>query len=300
MKTIKIKLDKVTDRKKLLIFDYIKEFNNLSNYFSDLLWDNKKELLTLEKEKRNYIRNNFIIKEIKLKYHSHFIQESLVRVVSLVKNDNITTKPYFNGNDISITKCLGDIRIYKDSDLTNFWFHLTIKFNDINERIKIPLSKSFNITNYHKTYKLERIKNDLYLILFIDTPILKQKKDNESYDVVGVDVGYTDLIALSNGKLYGEDFKNIIDNCSDDLNDKQIARNKLWQIAEKNKIKNPDKYLNIKRNNLGLLKKKEVNIKNKAIIKTFINTSFNKMFNENNMLILVNENLHFKRKGFKG
>lgn len=298
MKTFKIKLNNITSSKKDLIFNYIDKFNYLSNYFVDLLWNDKNNLMLLEKQKRNYIRDHYVNPEIKKKYHSHFIQEALIRVVSLIKNENIINKPIFNGNDIIITKFLGNIVHYENSKLTKYWFHITIKHDNINKRIKIPLSNKFNIDNYKKTYHLQRINDDLYLILFQEENKNKLKKNNESYNVLGVDVGYVDLFALSNGKIYGNNFKEKISDYSEHVNNKQKNRNKLYQIAKKNKAKNPNKYLNIKRNNLGKKKQINNNIKNRGIIKTFINTSLNKIFEENDMLILVNEHLKFKKKGF--
>ncbi|MFW6219730.1 MAG: zinc ribbon domain-containing protein [bacterium] len=297
LKTHKIKLNNITKSKKDLIFNYIKEYNDLSNYFCDLLWDNKQELLILEKQKRNYVRNNYITEEIKQKYHSHFIQEALVRVVSLLKNENITTKPIFNTNSITITKFLGDIKKYDESKLTQFWFHITIKHPGFKKRIKLPLPNKFNITDHKKTYQLVKYNDELYLILFKEHEQKSNKKDNTSYNVIGIDIGYRDLFALSNDKLYGENFKLKIDNYSEHINHKQIARNKLWQIAKKNKKKNPKKYTNIHKNNLGKKKQTRSIIKNRSIIKTEINTELNKIFKENGILILVGEYLKFKSKG---
>jgi len=297
MKTLKIKLTDITEHKKRLIFDYIDEYNNLCNSFVDMWWDNKNDLAVKESNKRNYIRDNHIPNELKSKYHSHFLMQSVTDVVKLIKNKTIINKPKFNGNIININQFLGNMYYY-ESKLTNYWFKITIKHDNINKRIKIPLSSKFNLTEYQKTYQLQKINNDLYLVLFVKNRNNK-KSDNNNNGVLGIDLGYKDLIATSNGKIYGKDLFNHVDSYSEFINKKQQKRNKIYQIAEKNRYKNPGKYLNIKRFNLGKCKFNNKKIIFQTILKTFINLWLNKFFEESKILILVMEYLIFKTKKIK-
>ena len=295
MKTLSIKINDLTENKKKLLFNYIEEYNNLCNYFIELLWNNKNKLMLKEKEQRNYIRTNFISKEIKSKYHSHFIQESMKSVVSLIKNKDIINKPVINGNILNITTILGNIKTIEDSKFKN-WFNVSYKLNDIKKIIRIPLSKHFNLHEViRNTYQLQRKDNDLYLNVFIKN-IPKKIQENNNKNVLGIDLGVNDLIACSNDNFYGKDFGKNLSKYSEMLNNKGKKRNKIYQVAQKNKVKNPGKYLKIQKFNLG---NKNINhqkliVKNK--LKRTINISINNLLKDNELKILVMEFLNFKGK----
>jgi len=81
--------------------------------------------------------------------------------------------------------------------------------------------------------------------------------------VIGVDKGYSEAFADSEGNFYGKDFGKVMTEGSEKVNQRGIVRNKLYQIAKKK----PHKAKNIYRYNLGKKKLEKTNQKQKQLIR---------------------------------
>ena len=83
-------------------------------------------------------------------------------------------------------------------------------------------------------------------------------------NIVGVDKGYSEVFADSEGYMHGLGFNKLLSNASDTRMKKNKARNKLHQIAKKSNLKKKARILN---NNLGTKKREKVNKKIKEQIR---------------------------------
>ena len=81
--------------------------------------------------------------------------------------------------------------------------------------------------------------------------------------IVGVDKGYSEAFADSEGNFYGRNFGKILTEGTEKRNQKGKARNKLYQIAKKK----PHKAANIYKFNLGRNKLENANSRQKKLIR---------------------------------
>lgn len=94
--------------------------------------------------------------------------------------------------------------------------------------------------------------------------IIKQKKFKPCGDkILGVDQGYSEAFADSEGNFHGQEFGKILTLATEARNKKGIARNKLYQIAQKK----PHKANKIYKFNLGHKKKKNILERTEKIIR---------------------------------
>ncbi|NOQ14408.1 MAG: transposase [Methyloprofundus sp.] len=84
-------------------------------------------------------------------------------------------------------------------------------------------------------------------------------------EVIGVDKGYSEVFADSDGAFHGEGFNHLLTPISQARMENNRARNKLFQIAEKSSAK---KKARIYKNNLGTKKRVQQNRKIKQQIRT--------------------------------
>ena len=173
-----------------------------------------------------------------------------------------------------------------------------------NSRIEIDLIG--NVPKLKGTLELVKNQKDnqYYLHVPLDRVISKKNITNES-ETLGLDVGITDLITLSNGSVYGANSAELFYTLSDNLVNKNRSRlfsykRKLEQriLAELDQSKKSlleQKLKNLENNNLGSKKRNSKISKYKSRIASHINCELNKMVKED-IQEIVREDLNWSSK----
>ena len=241
----------------------------------------------------NYKKVDYSIDYLKdLKVDVHRLNNLLRRYVRRYK-----TKSYTNKANIILTSSL-----YK-FDLNNNTFSFAGKKK--NSRIVITLignvPKSNSILELVKNQK----SNQYYLHVPLDRIISKKEMTEES-EILGLDVGMTDLITLSNGSVYGANSAELFYTLSDNLVNKNRSRlfsykRKLEQriLIEQDQYKKSlleSKLKNLEDNNLGSKKRISKISKYKSRIVSHINHELNKMVKEEDIKEIVREDLNWSSK----
>ena len=159
---------------------------------------------------------------------------------------------------------------------------------------------------------LELVKNQksnqYYLHVPLDRIISKKNITNES-ETLGLDVGITDLITLSNGSVYGANSAELFYTLSDNLVNKN--RSRLFSYKrdlEQRILEEQDdakksllelKLKNLNENNLGSKKRISKISKYKSRIVSHINCELNKMVKEEDVKEIVREDLNWSSKKSK-
>ena len=159
---------------------------------------------------------------------------------------------------------------------------------------------------------LELVKNQksnqYYLHVPLDRIISKKNITNES-ETLGLDVGITDLITLSNGSVYGANSAELFYTLSDNLVNKN--RSRLFSYKrdlEQRILEEQDdakksllelKLKNLNENNLGSKKRISKINKYKSRIVSHINCELNKMVKEEDVKEIVREDLNWSSKKSK-
>ena len=174
-----------------------------------------------------------------------------------------------------------------------------------NSRIEIDLIG--NVPKLKGTLELVKNQKDnqYYLHVPLDRIINKKKMTDES-EILGLDVGITDLITLSNGSVYGANSAELFYTLSDNLVNKNRSRlfsykRKLEQriLAELDLSKKDileQKLKNLENNNLGSKKRNSKISKYKSRIASHINCELNKMVKEEDIQEIVREDLNWSSK----
>jgi transposase, IS605 orfB family protein (fragment) len=244
----------------------------------------------------NYKKVDYAIDYLKdLKVDVHRLNNLLRRYIRRYK-----TKSYTNKANIILTPSL-----YK-FDLNNNTFSFAGKKK--NSRIVITLignvPKSNSILELVKNQK----SNQYYLHVPLDRIISKKEMTAES-EILGLDVGMTDLITLSNGSVYGANSAELFYTLSDNL----VNKNRSRLFAHKQKIEQRIleeqddakksllelKLKNLEENNLGSKKRISKISKYKSRIASHINCELNKMVKEEDLKEIVREDLNWSSKKSK-
>ena len=174
-----------------------------------------------------------------------------------------------------------------------------------NSQMKITLIG--NIPKLKGTLELVKNQKDnqYYLHVPLDRIITKKNMTNES-EILGLDVGITDLITLSNGSVYGANSAELFYNLSDNLVNKNRSRlfsykQKLEKriVIEQDQSKKSileQKLRNLEENNLGFKKRSSKIGKYKSRIASHINCELNKMVKEEDIQEIVREDLNWSSK----
>ena len=174
-----------------------------------------------------------------------------------------------------------------------------------NSRIEIDLIG--NVPKLKGTLELVKNQKDnqYYLHVPLDR-IINKKEMTEQSEILGLDVGITDLITLSNGSVYGTNSAELFYTLSDNLVNKNRSRlfsykRKLEQriLTEQNQSKKVIlelKLKNLEDNNLGSKKRFSKISKYKSRIASHINCELNKMVKEENIQEIVREDLNWSSK----
>ena len=177
-----------------------------------------------------------------------------------------------------------------------------------NSRIEISLIG--NIPKLKGTLELVKNQKDnqYYLHIPLDRIIAKKNMTDES-EILGLDVGITDLVTLSNGSVYGANSSELFYNLSDNLINKNRSRlfahkRKLEQkiVIEQDQSKKSileQKLKNLEDNNLGSKKRISKISKYKSRIVSHINCELNKMVKEEDIKEIVREDLNWSSKKSK-
>ena len=236
----------------------------------------------------NYKKVNYATDYLKdLKIDVHRLNNLLRRYIRRYK-----TKSHTNKANVILTS-----NLYKFNPSNNE-FSFTGKKR--NSQMKITLIG--NIPKLKGTLELVKNQKDnqYYLHVPLDRIITKKNMTNES-EILGLDVGITDLITLSNGSIYGANSAELFYTLSDNL----VNKNRSRLFSYKQKLEHRIsieidlskksilelKLKNLEENNLGSKKRISKISKYKSRIASHINHELNKMIKEEDIEEIVREDL---------
>lgn len=227
-----------------------------------------------------------------LKVDVHRLNNLLRRYIRRYK-----TKSYTNKANVILTS-----NLYK-FDLNNNIFSFTGK----KKNSKVTITLIGNIPKLKGTLELVKNQksNQYYLHVPLDRIIIKKKMTEQS-EILGLDVGITDLITLSNGSIYGANSAELFYTLSDNLVNKnrsrlfsykrQLEERILTEQEEPEKAILEQKLKNLENNNLGSKKRISKISKYKSRIVSHINCELNKMVKEEDIEEIVREDLNWISK----
>ena len=227
-----------------------------------------------------------------LKVDVHRLNNLLRRYIRRYK-----TKSYTNKANVILTS-----NLYK-FDLNNNIFSFTGK----KKNSKVTITLIGNIPKLKGTLELVKNQksNQYYLHVPLDRIIIKKKMTEQS-EILGLDVGITDLITLSNGSVYGANSAELFYTLSDNLVNKnrsrlfsykrQLEERILTEQEESEKAIIEQKLKNLENNNLGSKKRISKISKYKSRIVSHINCELNKMVKEEDIEEIVREDLNWVSK----
>ena len=241
----------------------------------------------------NYKKVNYTTDYLKdLKIDVHRLNNLLRRYIRRYK-----TKSHTNKTNVILTS-----NLYKfNSNDNTFMFLRKAK----NSRIEISLTG--NIPKLKGTLELVKNQksNQYYLHVPLDRIIIKKEMTEQS-EILGLDVGITDLITLSNGSIYGANSAELFYTLSDNLVNKnrsrlfsykrQLEERILTEQEEPEKAILEQKLRNLENNNLGSKKRISKISKYKSRIVSHINCELNKMVKEEDIEEIVREDLNWVSK----
>ena len=227
-----------------------------------------------------------------LKVDVHRLNNLLRRYIRRYK-----TKSYTNKANVILTS-----NLYK-FDLNNNIFSFTGK----KKNSKVTITLIGNIPKLKGTLELVKNQksNQYYLHVPLDRIIIKKEMTEQS-EILGLDVGITDLITLSNGSIYGANSAELFYTLSDNLVNKNRSRLFSYkrQLEERLLTENDPskksilelKLKNLENNNLGSKKRISKISKYKSRIVSHINCELNKMIKEEDIEEIVREDLNWISK----
>ena len=241
----------------------------------------------------NYKKIDYTTDYLKdLKVDVHRLNNLLRRYIRRYK-----TKAHTNKSNVILPSSL-----YKFNPINN---EFTLTGKKRNSKVKITLIG--NVPKLKGTLELVKNQksNQYYLHVPLDRIINKKKMTDES-EILGLDVGITDLITLSNGSIYGANSAELFYNLSDNLVNKNRSRlfsykQKLEKriVIEQDQSKKSileQKLRNLEENNLGSKKRIAKISKYKSRIASHINCELNKMVKEEDIQEIVREDLNWSSK----
>ena len=241
----------------------------------------------------NYKKVDYVTDCLKdLKVDVHRLNNLLRRYIRRYK-----TKSYTNKANVILTS-----NLYK-FDLNNNIFSFTGK----KKNSKVIITLIGNIPKLKGTLELVKNQksNQYYLHVPLDRIIIKKEMTEQS-EILGLDVGITDLITLSNGSIYGANSSELFYTLSDNLVNKN--RSRLFSYKRKLELKLETeqdivkksilekKLKNLENNNLGSKKRISKISKYKSRIASHINCELNKMVKEEDIQEIVREDLNWSSK----
>ena len=241
----------------------------------------------------NYKKIDYTTDYLKdLKVDVHRLNNLLRRYIRRYK-----TKAHTNKSNVILPSSL-----YKFNPCNN---EFTLTGKKRNSKVKISLIG--NVPKLKGTLELVKNQksNQYYLHVPLDR-IIAKKNMTEHSEILGLDVGITDLITLSNGSVYGANSAELFYTLSDNLVNKNRSRlfsykQKLEQriLIEQDLSKKSIlelKLKNLEENNLGSKKRIAKISKYKSRIASHINCELNKMVKEEDIQEIVREDLNWSSK----
>ena len=244
----------------------------------------------------NYKKVDYTTDYLKdLKVNVHRLNNLLRRYVRRYQ-----TKSHTNKDNVIINS-----NIYKfDSNNKNFYFTGKKKHS------RIVITLIGHVPKLKGTLELVKNQktNQYYLHVPLNRVISKKEMTTES-EILGLDIGITDLLTLSNGSVYGANSAELFYTLSDNLVNKNWSRlfsykRKLEQriLTESDQSKKSileQKLNNLENNNLGSKKRISKISKYKSRIASHINCELNKMIKEEDIQEIVREDLNWSSKKSK-
>ena len=244
----------------------------------------------------NYKKVNYQTDYLKdLKVNVHRLNNLLRRYIRRYK-----TKAHTNKANVILTS-----NLYKFNPNNN-----EFSFTGKKKRSLIVITLIGNVPKLKGTLELVKNQksNQYYLHVPLDRIISKKNITNES-ETLGLDVGITDLITLSNGSVYGANSAELFYTLSDNLVNKNRSRLFSYKLdLEQRILEEQDdakksllelKLKNLNENNLGSKKRISKISKYKSRIVSHINCELNKMVKEEDVKEIVREDLNWSSKKSK-
>ena len=241
----------------------------------------------------NYKKIDYNTEHLKdLKVDVHRLNNLLRRYIRRYK-----TKSHTNKANVILTS-----NLYKFNPNNNKFAFTGKKRNS-----KVIITLIGNVPKLKVTLELVKSQksNQYYFHVPLDRIISKKEMTEES-ETLGLDVGMTDLITLSNGSVYGANSSELFYTLSDNLVNKN--RSRLFSYKRKleerisiesdqaKKIILEQKLKNLEENNLGSQKRIAKISKYKSRIVSHINCELNKMIKEEDIAEIVREDLNWSSK----
>lgn len=227
-----------------------------------------------------------------LKVNVHRLNNLLRRYIRRYK-----TKSHTNKANVILTS-----NLYKFNSNNN-----TFMFSGKAKHSRLEISLIGNVPKLKGTLELVKNQKDnqYYLHVPLDR-IISQKDMTEQSEILGLDIGITDLITLSNGSVYGANSAELFYNLSDNLVNKNRSRLFSYKQKLEHRISieiDPSKksilelkLKNLEENNLGSKKRISKIGKYKSRIASHINHELNKMLKEEDVEEIVREDLTWRSK----
>lgn len=241
----------------------------------------------------NYRKVDYTTDYLKdLKIDVHRLNNLLRRYIRRYK-----TKSHTNKANVILTS-----NLYKFNSNDN-----TFMFSGKAKNSRIEATLIGNIPKLKGTLELVKNQksNQYYLHVPLDRIIAKKNMTDES-EMLGLDVGITDLITLSNGSVYGANSAELFYTLSDNLVNKnrsrlfaykrELEKRILIEQDISKKVILEQKLKNLKNDNLGSKKRISKISKYKSRIANHINCELNKMVKEENIEEIVREDLNWSSK----
>ena len=241
----------------------------------------------------NYRKVDYTTDYLKdLKIDVHRLNNLLRRYIRRYK-----TKSHTNKANVILTS-----NLYKFNSNDN-----TFMFSGKAKNSRIEATLIGNIPKLKGTLELVKNQksNQYYLHVPLDRIIAKKNMTDES-EMLGLDVGITDLITLSNGSVYGANSAELFYTLSDNLVNKnrsrlfaykrELGKRILIEQDISKKVILEQKLKNLENNNLGSKKRISKISKYKSRIASHINCELNKMVKEEDIEEIVREDLNWSSK----
>ena len=241
----------------------------------------------------NYRKVDYTTDYLKdLKIDVHRLNNLLRRYIRRYK-----TKSHTNKANVILTS-----NLYKFNSNDN-----TFMFSGKAKNSRIEATLIGNVPKLKGTLELVKNQktNQYYLHVPLDRIIAKKNMTDES-EILGLDVGITDLITLSNGSVYGANSAELFYTLSDNLVNKnrsrlfaykrELEKRILIEQDISKKVILEQKLKNLENNNLGSKKRISKISKYKSRIASHINCELNKMVKEENIEEIVREDLNWSSK----
>ena len=186
-------------------------------------------------------------------------------------------------------------------------FKIVTSFTGKKKNSKVTITLIGNIPKLKGTLELVKNQksNQYYLHVPLDRIIIKKEMTEQS-EILGLDVGITDLITLSNGSVYGANSAELFYTLSDNLVNKnrsrlfaykrELEKRILIEQDISKKVILEQKLKNLENNNLGSKKRISKISKYKSRIASHINCELNKMVKEEDIEEIVREDLNWSSK----